>query len=96
MRVKPYSEIVKTLNESQRNRGMWFDNEMLPYCGGTFRVLSRVERIIDERTGEMLPMKSECIILDGVVCQAACSRLRLFCPRQLYPFWREIWLERVD
>jgi hypothetical protein len=94
--VKPYSEIVQTLSKSQRNRGMWFDDEMLPYCGGTYRVLSRVERIVDEKTGKMLPMKNSCIILEGVVCRAACSKHRLFCPRQLYPFWREIWLQRTD
>jgi hypothetical protein len=96
VRVKPYSEIVKTLNKSQRNRGMWFDNEMLPYCGSTYSVLSRVERIIDEKTGKMIPMKNNCIILENVVCRAACSDRRLLCPRQLFPFWREIWLERID
>lgn len=96
VRVKPYSEIVKTLSKSQRNRGMWFDNEMLPYCGQSFDVLSRVDRLVDEKTGKMLPMKNDCIILENVICRAACSDRRLFCPRQLYPFWREIWLERAD
>jgi hypothetical protein len=96
VRVKPYSEIVETLSKSQRNRGMWFDDEMLPYCGETHRVLSRVEKIVDEKTGKMLPMKTPGIILEDVICRAACSHGRLFCPRQLYPFWREIWLERAD
>ena len=31
---------------------MW-DAEMVPYCGGTYRVLKRVSRIIDEKTGLM-------------------------------------------
>jgi hypothetical protein len=96
VRVKPYSEIVKTLSKGQRNKGMWFDDEMLPYCGHSYRVLSRVEKIVDEKNGKMLPIKNDCIILDGVVCRAQCSPGRLLCPRQLYPFWREIWLERVD
>jgi hypothetical protein len=30
---------------------MTFDAEMLPYCGRRFRVLRRVERIIEESSG---------------------------------------------
>ena len=29
VRVKPYTEIVKTLNKSQRNRGMWFVDDLV-------------------------------------------------------------------
>jgi hypothetical protein len=32
-------------------------------------------------------------MLDGVVCKAD---YHLFCPRGIYSYWREIWLERVD
>ena len=94
IRVKPYVEIVKTLNRSQRNRGMWFDNEMLPYCGERHQVLARVDRLIDEKTGLMLLIKNDCIVLRDVICRGECSAGRMFCPRRLYPFWREIWLER--
>lgn len=92
VRIKSKEEILKTLNQDLLNRGMGFEEEMSRYCGQTARVLSRVDRCIDERTGRMLRMKSSCIILDGIVCAGAYS---VSCPRQFLPFWREIWLERV-
>lgn len=95
VRVKPHEEILRTLNTGSRNRGLWFDAEMVPYCGKTYQVLDRVTKIIDEKTGKMQDMKTPCIILDSVVCQARYSDCRMFCPRSIYPYWREIWLERV-
>ena len=62
------------------------------YCGRLARVRGRVNRLIDEHTGEMIEIKSDCIILDGIVCSADYHR---FCPRGIYPYRREIWLERV-
>lgn len=95
VRVKPHAEILRTLTRGSRNRGLWWDAEFVPYCGGTYKVLRRVTRIIDEKSGVMLSMKTPCIILDEVVCQARYSNCRMFCPRSIYPYWREIWLERV-
>jgi hypothetical protein len=69
---------------------------MVRYCGNVYRVLARVERVIEEPTGRMISLTNDCIILDDVVCRAEYSTRRLFCPRSLYPFWREIWLERVN
>jgi hypothetical protein len=95
VRVKSHEEILNTVTTGQRNRGMFWDAELVPYCGGVYRVLKRVSKIIDERTGRMLDMKTPSIILDSVVCQARYSTCRLLCPRSMYPYWREIWLERV-
>ena len=92
VRVKSREEIVATLDARNRNRGMTFDGEMLRYCGRQARVLRRVERIIDERSGGMLELPNPCIVLDEVTCTAAYHRQ---CPRGIYPYWREIWLERV-
>jgi hypothetical protein len=92
VRVKRKEEIVKTLDTNNRNRGMTFDPEMLKYCGRQARVLRRVERIIDEQTGKMLHLRNPCIILEDVICTSDYHRL---CPRGIYPYWREIWLERV-
>lgn len=96
VQVKGYPAILATCDQSNKNRGMTFDAEMVPYCGGTYRVLKRVTRIINERTGRMQLLANPCIILDGVVCQARYSACRMFCPRSIYPYWREIWLERVQ
>jgi hypothetical protein len=96
VQIKPYEEILKSLNTRNRNRGMYFDAEEVPYCGKTFRVLKRVDRIVNEKTGRMLEMQTPCVILDSVVCQSRYSECRLFCPRSIYSYWREIWLERVE
>jgi hypothetical protein len=95
VQVRSKYEIMRTINEGQRNRGLWFDVEMVPFCGGTFRVLRRVERIIDEKTGKMIQMPGACIILEGVTCSGCLSQNRLFCPRSIYPYWHEVWLKRV-
>lgn len=95
VRVKSHEEILATVDVLNRNRGLSWDPELVPYCGGTYRVLKRVTRIIDEKTGLVLQMKNPCIILDSVVCQARYSHCRMFCPRSIYPYWREVWLERV-
>ena len=96
VRVKSYEEILATCNVDNKNRGMGFDGEQMPYCGGTYRVLKRVERIINERTGKMMQMKTPCIVLEGVFCQGRYSECRMFCSRAIYSYWREIWLSRVE
>lgn len=96
VQVRPCEEIAATVDASCRTRGLLFDHEMLPYCGGTYQVLDRVERFIDESTGEMVELKSDCLVLDGVVCSGERSVWRWFCPRAIYPWWREAWLRRVD
>ncbi|MGV9712250.1 hypothetical protein ACWDTI_16495 [Gordonia sp. NPDC003424] len=92
VRIKSKEEIVATLNQDLLNRGMGFEEEMARYCGSTARVKARVTKCIDERTGELLTMKSPCIVLDNVVCAGVYHGS---CPREFIPFWREIWLERV-
>jgi hypothetical protein len=92
VRIKSKEEIFATLDHTNHNRGLSFDTEMLKYCGRTARVRGRVERLIDEETGKMIRIKSDCIILEGVICT---SDWHLFCTRSTYPYWREIWLERT-
>ena len=93
VQIKPKSEIVRTLDRNNTNRGLSFDTEMLKYCGRQARVLRRVDRIIDEKTGRMQRLRGDCIILDGIVCTADYNQ---YCPRGIYPYWREIWLRRVE
>jgi hypothetical protein len=92
VRVKSIEEISATLNAENSNRGLSFDREMLKYCGRTAQVLRRVDHIIDESSGQMLTMKTPCIVLADVTCTADYHRS---CPRGIYPYWREIWLKRV-
>jgi hypothetical protein len=96
VQVRSPDEIAATLDETGHNRRLSFDREMLPFCGRTFRVQERVNRIIDDRTGRMMNISKDCIILDGAVCSGERSSGRWFCPRQIHAYWRESWLERVE
>jgi hypothetical protein len=95
VRIKSKEEIEHTLDGKQKNRGLYFDVEMVPYCGEKRRVKARVERIVDEKTGRMLQFDSDCIMLERVTCGGRLSYGRLFCPRSIHSYWREIWLEPV-
>jgi hypothetical protein len=96
VRVKSKHEIEKTVDETGRNRGLSFDKEMARFCDGVFEVRSSVVQIIDETTGKMRHMKQPCVMLEGVYCHSEYSERRLMCPRAIPPYWREIWLERVN
>ncbi|MFI6741929.1 hypothetical protein ACIBI9_54245 [Nonomuraea sp. NPDC050451] len=93
VRIKSRDEIVATLNSKGFNRGLGFEEDMARSCGRVARVSARVERCIDEKTGEMLEMKNPCIALEGIVCDGV---YKSNCPRAFVPFWREIWLERIS
>jgi hypothetical protein len=93
VRIKSKAEIIATLDRNNKNRGLYFDHEMAVYCGRTARVQGRVTRLIEEANGEMVEIKSDCIVLEGVVCTAD---YHLFCTRAIYSYWRELWLEKID
>jgi hypothetical protein len=85
-------KIFETLNSTGKNRGLWFGEDMLKHCGLQYRVLRRVDKIIDDASGRMIRMKTPCLILDGVHTSGEPLR---FCAQHDYAFWREAWLERV-
>lgn len=91
--IKSREEIEETLNQKGENRGLRFGVTMVPYCGQRARVLKRVDTLIDEANGELLTMNTPCIILENVTCGIDNFQ---FCPRAIYPYWREIWLQRVE
>jgi hypothetical protein len=96
VRVRSPEEIQATLDDRGHNRGLSFDREMLRYCGQTLRVKARVNHIIDETSGRLIHIKRDAIILEGGICSGECSTGRWFCPREIYAYFREAWLERVD
>lgn len=93
VRVKTKKEIQQTLDTRNKNRGLWFDVEMVRYCGGRFRVLRRVHQIIDEKSGEMVHFPTVSIVLEGVTNRGDYHQ---FCAQNEYIFWREIWLEKIE
>lgn len=96
VRVRSREDIEATLDKNGFHRGLSFDREMLRFCGQTLRVKARVNKLIVESTGKMATIKRDAIILEGGVCSGECSTGRWFCPREIYAYWRESWLERVD
>ena len=96
VRVKSMREIEGTLTRHGSNRGLHFDVEMVPFCGRVLQVRGRVSQIIEEHTGRMLRFRNECIKLEDAVCSGERSTGRFFCPKKIYPYWREAWLQRAD
>lgn len=96
--VRSKEEIAATLTPKGYNHGLWFDREMMAFCGGRYQVRDRIVRFIDEfrDNGRMVEMKRDAVTLEGVFCSGELSRQRWFCPRQIYPYWRECWLRRVE
>jgi hypothetical protein len=89
VRVLGPLDIHRTLDKNNKNRGLWFDQDMLKHCGKDYRVLARVDRIIDNITGTMRIMKSPCIMLEHVEYSGEPLR---FCPQEEHLYWREAWL----
>jgi hypothetical protein len=92
VQVRGIREILRTLDRNGCNRGMTFEPNMFQYCGHKFRVLSRVERRIDEGTGQLREIRNPCILLDSVRCRGK----SFVCHRCDYLYWREIWLRRCQ
>jgi hypothetical protein len=90
--IRSKHEIGQTLINS-KNRGLWFDREMIRFCGQRAVVRKRVSRIIHEATKKMVVMKTPCVTLEKVIATGEFLRL---CPQHEYIFWRETWLKRDE
>lgn len=90
-RVADATEIAATLDTRDRNRGLWFDREMLKFCGQCRIVHKRVSRIIDAPSGKLMHMRTPCIILSEADNSGEFLR---FCAQHEQLFWREAWLMR--
>jgi hypothetical protein len=91
--IRSLDEMRETLDTRGRNRGLICDIEFKKFCGKRYRVLSRMDRMICESSGEMREVKGT-VFLDGHTC--LCARVFGGCPRQEYCYWREVWLRRVS
>ena len=89
--VKSESEIEATLNECGKPRGLAFLSSMRPFCGKSFVVLKRVERIYLEESAKTRKMKNT-VLLNDVMCDG----LLMGCDRSCFFYWREAWLRRVQ
>lgn len=94
VRIRPAREIAETIDRNGFTRGIWFDREMLQYCGRTFQVKERVSRFIRD-DGSFVEMNGPAVKLEGVTCTGNFSGGRWFCARANLKFWWEDWLERA-
>jgi hypothetical protein len=95
VRVKPLEEIMKTLNENRRYKGLQFLHPMADHCGKTYRVLKRVKRIVNDMDHTVKKARG-LVILEGVLCHGKGIYGREDCDRTCFFFWKEEWLTRVD
>jgi hypothetical protein len=90
--VKAKQDILKTLDRNWKNRGLLFSRYMPPFCEGRFRVKQGIQRMILEDSGKMRQLNNT-VLLEKVTCDGrTCSG---YCPRNLYHYWREVWLNKV-
>jgi hypothetical protein len=89
--VKSQEEILLTLDDTGKNRGLGFMPEMWPYCGKRGRVMRRVEKICLEEGPRTVRAMKNTVILEGLFCQGN----GIGCDRACFYFWRESWLKRV-
>ena len=75
--VRPAAEILATLDSDRKNFGLNFDKEMELFCGKTYKVTARIERIVDERNGKLIKFGNPVIVLDELHCAGLAHRGRL-------------------
>ena len=98
VQVKSKAEIHATLDDHSRCEGLgYMSGTMDRYCGGTYKVLKRVDLFFDERTQRMLRLKNT-VILDRVYCEPEPHAEERFagCKRMCFLFWKEAWLKRAE
>ena len=97
VKVKSYEEIQETLDQNCKYQGLSFTVAQRKYCGRTYTVLKRLEKVFDERRWKLSKIR-DTVLLDGVVCDGAGGISREWdgCDRYCLLWWKEAWLERVD
>lgn len=90
--VRPFEEIVETLDDRRTTRGLVFMPEMEAFCGQKFRIFKRVETIKLEDTGEVRLLTSPLVSLDRVYCT---GEQHEGCDRTCLHLWCEAWLKPI-
>lgn len=91
MRVRPWEEILRTLDRRGRREGLTAMPELEQYAGQTFPVVRRVEDAGAPIPAYKKPL--EAFILAGVRCTGAALAPLGQCDRNCAIFWHRDWLE---
>ena len=87
--VRPFREILSTLDAQGALDGLPFLPEMLKFCGHVFTVRRRVDKLIQEGTGSSMRRIRNVVLLEETVCD---GRSHGDCQRACFPLWKTAWL----
>ena len=93
VRVRPFYQIQRTLDKKGFYKGMLFIDEMVRYCGKTYKVFKRVNNVFMHRDNKMQKCRNV-VLLEGVLCNGYGSDID--CDRTCFFFWKEAWLEKIE
>ena len=93
VKVRPYYEIQRTLDKKGFYKGMLFINEMVRYCGKTYKVYKRVNNVFMHHDNKMQKVRNV-VLLEGLFCNGYGSDID--CDRTCFFFWKEAWLEKIE
>jgi hypothetical protein len=90
--VKSEQEILATLDQKGRYKGLGWMCNMRKFCGKRYRVFKRLETMLLESNRQYRKVK-DTVLLEGVICD---GEEWYGCDRSCFHFWREVWLRRVE
>jgi hypothetical protein len=92
VKIRSFDEISSTLGDDGTMEGLPFQPEMQKYCGGSFRVLRPVKKLIIENANTGLRGIRNTVLLDGINCD---GQRHHDCSRYCFFLWREAWLKKA-
>jgi hypothetical protein len=93
VKVRPFYEIKPTLDNKGYYKGMLFIDDMVQFCGKTYNVFKRVDKVFMHRDKKMQKCRSV-VLLEGVLCHGYGPEID--CDRTCFFFWKEDWLEKIE
>ena len=94
VKIRPRKEIEQTLDQNNQFQGCGFMESMWQYCGGTYKVIKRVEIILDPWKSKLRRCR-DTVALDGLFCHGD-PKISPECDRTCIFYWKEVWLEKVS
>lgn len=94
VKVRSRQEIEQTLDENNQFEGCGFMESMWQYCGGSYKVLKRVEVVLDPWKNKLRKCR-DLVALDGLFCHGD-PKISSECDRTCIFYWKEAWLEKVS
>ena len=91
--VRPFEEILSTLDDKGTLEGLPFLPEMVKHCGRAYAVRRRVDKLIQEGTGSSMRRIKDVVLLDGPLCDGSAHG---DCRRACFPLWKTAWLRPAE